>query len=91
MGNLGELGSEVLGTVTDIVDAFGTNIGANADANAVRVESIRLNNQLSAKKAIADEERRQRQEKLIKDIVYFMMFLALIFVIAKTLPKFLKT
>lgn len=91
MGNLGDLGGEVLGTVTDIVDAFGTNIGASADANAARVEAIRTQNLLAATKAKADEERKKRQEELIKDIVYFMMFLSFLFVISKLLPKILKS
>ena len=87
---VGNVFVDSIDTAGDFIESLGTNAIANADANAARVESIRIKNQLAKQKFQSEELRKAKQMDLLQNIVYVVLAVALIIVLSKTLIPIFK-
>lgn len=70
-----QLGTEVVGTVTEVIDAFGDNYQNAASATTAAIDRAKVENILAIKNAELSEKRQAEREKIIKNAVYGLLIL----------------
>ena len=85
---LGDIATGGLDTIGDFVTSIGDNAVTQSEANAAKVEAIKINNQLAVQKFKAEQKRKDEDRALIKNVTYFVLFVALLLIAAKyVIPK----
>jgi len=79
---LGQLGGSVIGTVDDLVDAYGDNAANATSADAVRIRSAQSQIAINEARAAAEIDSRRRLNSIISTSVYLLLLLVAILVAA---------
>jgi hypothetical protein len=90
MGVLKDFGDSILDSTRDVIDAFGDNIENSADARTVAIKAAETNIQLAKARFTAEQERKDRMQKLFEGVIILLAAVLLISVAAKNWKYFIK-
>lgn len=84
---IGNLGSELLDTGTDIVDAVGDKFQNRVNADAARINYIQTQTQVQGLQAINDEKRKDQLLQLVMIVVYVLLAAGVGLIVLKQVKK----
>ena len=84
---IGNLGFEILDTVTNVVDSIGDGFTNKADADAAKIRYLNAQTSIAGMKAQADAEQKQKVTQAIIMVVYIIVFAAVALMVSKNLNK----
>jgi len=77
---LGELGSSAVGTIGDLVDAYGDNATNRSDADAVRIRNASSQILINEQRAAAEIAAKRNQTQLLNTVAYVALALIAVLV-----------
>jgi hypothetical protein len=87
MSAFGNLGFEILDTVTGVVDSIGAGFTNKSDADAAKIKYLNAQTGIASLKAQAEAENMRKVTQAIIMIVYVIVFAAVALMAAKQFKK----
>lgn len=85
--NIRELGGTVLGTIDDLIGAYGQNAENRTDADTARIEAYRSQQAINQAKAAADIEQKRQITQIFTVIAYVALAMVGLMVLSSVYKK----
>lgn len=73
LDTLGDFGQGILGTLGQGIDAFGTNISAQATANQAQAQALLARTQIAQEAALREQARKDKQAEVFRTVMYSLV------------------
>lgn len=87
---LGDIGTNIIDSVGDIIGATGDNAETAARANAAKVSAAEATVEIAKRRANADIAAKEQQQKVLRGSIIAIIALLSIIVLAKVLPPLIR-